>query len=398
MTATHTVSAPDPLVSPVSPSQRYLAVDVLRGLTIAFMIMVNNNGNEHAFWAMKHADWNGFTPTDLVFPTFLFLVGASIVFSTESRLARGVSRLTLFAHTVRRAVILYLLGLLVNSFPFFRLSTMRYYGVLHRIAICYLIIGTLYIFVRRREGSAAGQPTVADKVALLVACLVGYYLLMRFVPVPGFGVPGRDIPLLDHDRNLVAWLDRQIFSAPHLYEQTRDPEGLLSTLPALGTTLMGVLAGLFVRMKSFSDTQKALRLAAAGASSVIVGALWNVIFPINKKLWTSSFVLFAGGWSLLLLASFWYLVQVRGWRKGTWLFMVFGANSITAYVLSELIAPGFGNVMVAPHVSVLRWIDLRIEHVIAWPPLASLAYSVLYMLVCWLLVLPLFRKRIFIKI
>src|SRR3954462_11901252 len=133
-TATGTVSAPDPLVSPVSSSQRYLAVDLLRGLTIAFMILVNNNGGERAFAALKHAAWNGFTPTDLVFPTFLFLVGAAIVFSTESRLARGVTRAALFAHTVRRAIILYVLGLVVNSFPFFRLSTMRYYGVLHRIA------------------------------------------------------------------------------------------------------------------------------------------------------------------------------------------------------------------------------------------------------------------------
>ena len=241
----HTVSAPDPLVSSVSTGQRYLAVDVLRGLTIAFMIMVNNNGDERgAFWAMKHAAWNGFSPTDLVFPTFLFLVGAAIVFSTESRLARGVTRLSLFAHTVRRAIILFLLGLVVNSFPFFRLSTMRYYGVLPRIALCYLIIGTLYLVIRKPEGSAAGQPMVADKVGLLIACLLGYYLIMRFVPVPGFGLPGQDIPLLDRDANLVAWLDRHIFSARHLYEGTRDPEGLLSTIPALGTTLNGVLTGL----------------------------------------------------------------------------------------------------------------------------------------------------------
>src|SRR6201996_9202908 len=150
--ATHTVSAPDPLVSPVSSSKRYLAVDLLRGLTIAFMILVNDNGDERvAFWPLKHAAWNGFTPTDLVFPTFLFLVGASIVFSTESRLARGATRASLFAHTVRRSVIIFLLGLVVNSFPFFRLSTMRFYGVLPRIAICYLVIATLYIFIRRPD-------------------------------------------------------------------------------------------------------------------------------------------------------------------------------------------------------------------------------------------------------
>jgi predicted acyltransferase len=392
--ATRTVSAPDPLVSPVSSSKRYLAVDVLRGLTLMFMIMVNNNGGEQAFGAMKHAAWNGFTPTDLVFPTFLFLVGASIVFSTESRLARGVTRASLFAHTVRRAVIIFLLGLVVNSFPFFRLSTMRFYGVLPRIALCYLVIATLYIFIRRPDGT----PTVADKIGLLVACLLGYYILMRFVPVPGFGMPGHDIPLLDKDGNLTAWLDRQIFSARHLYEGTRDPEGLLSTIPAFGTTLIGLLTGLFLRTSKQADSRKALSLAIAGLSGVLLGFVWNPWFPINKKLWTSSFVLYAAGWSLLALAIFWFLVQVRGWRRGTGALLVFGTNAITAYVVSELFGPGLSYVMVAPHVNVWLWVYNRIAAVISSPPFAALAYSTFYMLLCWLIVLPLYRKKIFIKI
>jgi predicted acyltransferase len=395
--ATRTVSAPDPLISPVSTGKRYLAVDVLRGLTIAFMILVNDNGSDRAFGALKHAEWNGFTPTDLVFPTFLFLVGASIVFSTESRLSRGVTRASLFAHTVRRAIIIFLLGLVVNSAPFFRLSTMRYYGVLPRIALCYLIVATLYIFMRRPEGSAAGQPSVADKIGLLVACLLGYYILMRFVPVPGFGMPGRDVPFLDHDGNLVAWLDRQIFSAKHLYEHTRDPEGLLSTIPAIGTTLIGVLTGLFLR-SSRPDSRKALTLAVAGASGVILGLLWNPWFPINKKLWTSSYVLYAAGWSLLILAAFWFLVQVRGYRRGTGPLLVFGTNAITAYVISEVMADCLGNVRVGPHSNVLRWTAEHIAAVIPSPALGSLAYSLLYVLVCWLIVLPLYRKKIFIKI
>jgi predicted acyltransferase len=396
--ATRTVSAPDPLVSPVSSSQRYLAVDLLRGLTIAFMILVNDNGSERAFSALKHAEWNGFTPTDLVFPTFLFLVGASIVFSTESRLARGVTRASLFAHTVRRAIIIFLLGLVVNSAPFFRLSTMRYYGVLPRIAVCYLIVASLYIWIRRPAGSAAGQPLVADKVGLLIACLLGYYLLMRFVPVPGFGVPGRDVPFLDHDANIVAWLDRQIFSSRHLYEHTRDPEGLLSTIPALGTTLMGVLTGLFLRTPK-PDSRKALTLAIAGASSVLLGLIWNPWFPINKKLWTSSYVLYAAGWSLLILAVFWFFAQVRNYRRGTWILLVFGTNAITAYVISEVMADCLDNVRVGPHSNVLRWTAAHIAAVMpGWPALGSLAYSLLYVLVCWLLVLPLYRKKIFIKI
>jgi len=396
-TSLHTVSAPDPLVSSVSASKRYLAVDLLRGLTLAFMILVNDNGSERAFWALKHAHWNGFTPTDLVFPTFLFLVGASIVFSTESRLSRGVARASLVAHTVRRAVIIFVLGLVVNSAPFFHLSTMRYYGVLPRIALCYLVVGTLYILIRRPSGSAAGQPTVADKVVLFFACLAGYWILMRFVPVPGFGVPGRDIPLLDPDRNLVAWLDRHIFSAQHLYERVRDPEGLLSTLPAIGTTLLGTLTGLYLRGKD-SDTRKAVMLAVVGAIFVLLGWIWNPWFPINKKLWTSSFVLYAGGWSLLSLAVFWYLVQVKNWRRGTWPLLVFGMNAITSYVLSEVMASSLSSVKVGADSNVLRWTAEHIAGVIASPPWASLAYSLLYVLVCWLIMLPLYRKKIFIKI
>jgi predicted acyltransferase len=393
-TATRTVSAPDPLVSSVTSSKRYLAVDLLRGLTLMFMIMVNNNGGEQAFGAMKHAAWNGFTPTDLVFPTFLFLVGTSIVFSTESRLARGATRASLFAHTVRRAIIIFLLGLVVNSFPFFRLSTMRFYGVLPRIAVCYLVVASLYIWVRSR----AGQPTVADKIGLLVACLLGYYFMMRFVPIPGYGVPGRDVPFLDHDGNIVAWLDRQIFTAKHLYEGTRDPEGLLSTIPALGTTLIGLLTGLFLRSSTRSDSRKALGLAVAGVSGVLLGLLWNPWFPMNKKLWTSSFVLYAAGWSLLALAAFWFLVQVRGWRRGSSFLLVFGTNAITAYVVSELFGPALSYVMVAPHMNVWLWIYNRLAAVISSPPFAALAYSTFYMLLCWLIVLPLYRKKIFIKI
>ena len=397
--ATRTVSAPDSLFSAGLSSKRYLAVDLLRGLTIAFMILVNDNGSDRAFSALKHAAWNGFTPTDLVFPTFLFLVGASIVFSTESRLARGVTQASLFAHTVRRAIIIYLLGLVVNSAPFFRLSTMRYYGVLPRIALCYLVVASLYIWIRRPAASPAGEPTVWDKVGLLVACLVGYWILMRFVPVPGFGLPGRDVPLLDHDGNLVAWLDRQIFSAKHLYEGTRDPEGLISTIPAIGTTLIGVLTGLFLRSSRRSDSHKALGLAVAGVSGLILGQLWNPWFPINKKLWTSSYVFYAAGWSLLILAAFWFLVQVRKYTRGTWPLLVFGTNAIAAYVLSEVMADCLGKVRVGAHSNVLHW---TAEHIAAlmpsYPALGSLAYSLLYVLVCWLIVLPLYRKKIFIKI
>jgi len=377
---------------------RMLSVDVLRGLDIAFMILVNNNGDErHAFWALKHAAWNGFTPTDLVFPTFLFVVGISTVFSTASRVAQGASKASLFFHVLRRAVILFLFGQVVNNFPFFHLDTWRVYGVLPRIAICYLIVATFYLL----------SPGWRNKVAVAIAALVGYWILMRYVPVPGYGVPGRDIPLLDHDANIVAWLDRHIFSAPHLYERTRDPEGLLSTIPSLATALMGLLTGIWLRTGR-TLAEKTRGIAFAGLISVALGAIWNFSFPINKKLWTSSYVLFAGGLSLLLLALCMWIVDLRnqpgrsapGAKPSPWLrpLLVFGTNAIFAYVLSELLASALGSIHLGSGQNAEQWIYQGIHHVIASAPFASLAYSLAFVAVCWLPTYVLYRNKIFLKI
>src|SRR5271170_2253420 len=381
-----------------SKSARMISLDVLRGLDIGFMILVNNNADgQRAYWALKHAAWNGFTPTDLVFPTFLFLVGISTVFSTESRLARGESKQSLFLHTLRRTIILYLFGLVVNSFPYFNLHTMRFYGVLPRIAICYFVMATLYLI----------SPGWKDKVALLVAALIGYWLLMRFVPVPGYGLPGRDVPLLDHDGNLVAWLDRQIFSASHLYEGTRDPEGLLSTIPALGTALIGLLTGLWLRTSN-TLAQKARGIAIAGISGVVLGGLWNIWFPINKKLWTSSYVLFAAGLSLLLLALSIWIVDIRDQRKLNadparrnqefMPLLVFGVNAISAYILSELLSSVLDNIHPAPGINVTQWVYGALLHVIPDAAFASLLYSLAFVAVCWVPMYVLYRRRIFLKI
>lgn len=367
-------------------TKRILSLDVLRGITIAFMILVNNGG-EYAYWPLKHSDWNGWTPTDLVFPTFLFVVGTSIVFSTDARLARGAAKASLALHSLRRAIILFLLGLVVNGFPFFHLSTLRIYGVLQRIAICFLIGSLLYLWDRR----------ATSKITLLLICLVGYWVLMRFVPVPGFGVPGRDIPLLDKDANLVAWLDRHIFPARRLYEQVRDPEGLLSDIPALGTTLLGMLTGMWLKTQN-SVSRKCAGLLGGGVALIVLGELWNPWFPINKKLWTSSYVLFAAGVSLVCFAICYWAIEMRGWRKGwTYFWLVFGTNAITAYVVSELLAPGLYNIALAPRLSAGSEIYSGFQHIHP-PPIGALAYALAYVLVCWLIVWPLYVKRIFIKV
>ena len=396
-----TITANTPLVDPgrlitKTKPRRLLSLDLLRGLTIGFMILVNNSGSSSAYAQLQHSAWNGFTATDLVFPTFLFLVGISTVFSTESRLARGDSRKSLFLHTVRRAIILFLLGLLVNSFPQFHLHTLRIYGVLPRIAICYFVVATLYLF----------SPGWRSKVVLAVALLAGYWILMRFVPVPGFGIPGRDIPLLDHDRNLVAWLDRQIFSASHLYERTRDPEGLLSTLPALGTALIGMLTGCWLRTQR-SLTQKIRGIAIAGVSCVLLGELWNLSFPINKKLWTSSFVLFAAGCSLLLLALSVWMFDTRsdeegreGSRRSGFFtpLLVFGMNAITAYVFSELLSSAIGSIHIHPGLNLQQWLYRGVLGAVPYPAFAALLYSLGFVAVCWIPTYWLYRRRIFIKI
>lgn len=393
-----TTSPTSTIVSPsseVTSSGRLLSLDVLRGLTIAFMILVNNNGNEAAaYWPLKHAAWNGFTPTDLVFPTFLFLVGITTVFSIASRLAKGATRQSLFLHVVRRSIILYLLGLVVNSFPYFHLYTMRFYGVLPRIAICYLITASLYLI----------SPGWRSKMALVVAALVGYWIVMRFVPVPGYGVPVHDVPLLDRDANLTAWLDRQIFSAPHLYERTRDPEGLLSTLPAVATALLGLLTGIWLRTPR-TLAVKCIGIATAGLSGVLLGGLWNLSFPINKKLWTSSYVLFAGGLSLLLLALCLLIVDLReksptkpDHSRFLTLFFVFGTNAISAYVFSELLQSTLNSIHSRQNQNLQRVLYQSILHVVSDQAFASLLYSLGFVAICWLFISVLYRRRIFIRV
>jgi predicted acyltransferase len=235
---------------------------------------------------------------------------------------------------------------------------------------------------------------------VLVAALIGYWILMRWVPVPGLGLPGRDIPFLDKDANLVAWLDRHIFPG-RLYEGTRDPEGLISDLPALGTALLGVLTGIWLRSKH-SLKARAVGLAGGASACLAIGTIWAISFPLNKKLWTSSYVLVAAGISLAILALFFWAIEVSGWRgKWTAPWLIFGSNAIAAYIISELLGTALDLIAGWIHggpFGLTRWIFL---HWFAWIPdagLASFAYSVAYMAVCFIPVWILYRNRIFLKV
>jgi predicted acyltransferase len=379
--AATTTSAPA-----TTATSRVLSVDVARGITIAFMIMVNNNGAD-AYAPFRHSLWNGWTPTDLVFPTFVFLVGTSIVLAFTRRLERGDSKAAVARSIVRRTLILFALGLVVNGFPFFPLATLRIYGVLQRIALCYLAAGLFYLW--RRDA--------ATKIAAIVVLLTGYWILMRFVPVPGFGIPTHHIPLLDPDRNWVAWLDRKLLPG-RLYEGVRDPEGLLSTFPAIATALLGMLAGMWIRTNR-SRGKICAGLLAAGAVLIVLGELWNLSFPINKKLWTSSYVLFAGGCSLLLLGLLYWCIDIKGWRKAwsqPW--NVFGTNAIFAYMLSELLASTLWAVHVHPGIALWNWIYAPVFAPIHPAGIGSLLYSIAFTAVCWLATFPLWRRKIFLKV
>jgi predicted acyltransferase len=308
-----------------------------------------------------------------------------MAFSFSSRLQRGESRQHLVGHVLWRGLLLFALGLFLNGFPDqYHLASWRVYGVLQRIAICYVISAILCLYAGWRGW-----------ILTIVACLVGYWILMRFVPVPGFGVPTHDIPLLDPDRNLVAWLDRKLL-AGHLYDGTRDPEGVLSTIPALATSLLGLLTGQWLR-SARSARSKALGMALL--TGVVAGKILDLGFPINKKLWTSSYVIFTAGLALLCLALCYWVVDIRQWRAlWTKAFLVFGMNAIAAYVFAEMMSHWLDHVHLVGGLSWQEFIYQRVFVPVADPANASLLYALAYVLVCWTAMWVLYRKNIFLKI
>lgn len=392
--ATRALDAP-PAEQPAEAAQaapgRLLSVDVFRGLAVAGMLLVDYQGSGEAAYAqLKHAAWNGLTAADLVFPSFLFLVGVSVVMSISARLSRGQSRSEIVRHAALRAAILLVVGVLLNGPPAFDLATWRIYGVVQRIALCYLAVVVMELWLSRRA-----------IVGLLVACLVGYWALLRLVPVPGYGLPGRDVPFLDPAGNLTAWLDRALLTG-RLYDGPRDPEGLLSTLPSIGTALFGLLTGRWLLSTDAPAGVQAVRLLGAGLLGLAVGALWSLAFPFNKNLWTSSYVVFSAGAALVLLAAFYWVLEVKGWR-GRWTapFLVFGMNAILGYLLDMLIwlPMRYGHVTAADG-KAIPWRqainDCLLLHLSAAN--ASLAYAVFITLVCGMPLYPLYRQRLFVKI
>ncbi|MEO8431156.1 MAG: heparan-alpha-glucosaminide N-acetyltransferase domain-containing protein [Acidobacteriota bacterium] len=301
---------------------RLEALDVFRGATVAGMIVVNTPGDwNHVFAPLLHAEWHGWTPTDTIFPFFLFIVGVSIALSFGRRRTAG-SRRSLVLHTLKRAAVIFFLGLALNvlSFFLFHRRSVRIPGVLQRIGVCFFFAAAIYLLV--------GPRGLLPAAAVLLAV---YWALLTFVPVPG-GNTGR----LDLEGNLASWVDRAVLG-DHTWKHDPgwDPEGPLSTIPAIATTLLGIAAGELLRAAR-PAAWKLAALMAGGALALSLGLLWGVAFPINKNLWTSSYALFMPGLAAVVLALCIWLVDVRGWRGWGRPFVWLGRNAIAIFVLSTL--------------------------------------------------------------
>ncbi len=348
------------------------------------MILVNNPGSWNYVYApLQHAKWHGWTPTDLVFPFFLFIVGVSVSLSFSRRLEQYSEKRGLYSKIFKRSSILFALGLFLALFPRFDFANLRIPGVLQRIAICYFLASLLFL-----KTGTKGRSIIA------LSFLAIYWLAMKLVPVPGYG-PG----ILEYEGNLCGYIDSQLL-AGHLYKPDFDPEGILSTLPAISTALLGTLTGDWLR--SFrSVLQKTGGLFVGGIVLTLSGLLLHPLFPINKQLWTSTFVLFTAGAALLLLGGCYWLIEGLKLRNWAFPFLVFGTNAITVYVGSTLMVKLMALIRVTSNGSVLSLKAFIFNRLLApWAGnyFGSLVYPLVLILIWLGIMIPLYRKNIFIKI
>ena len=382
---------PGQAVTSGGPSERVGSLDVVRGVTIVAMILVNNAGDwDKTYWPLLHAEWNGCTPTDLVFPFFLFAVGVAIPYAFAGRLARsGGDRGPLHRQIVRRTVLLFALGLFLSWFPFYTVdwSSARIPGVLQRIAVVYLVAALAWLHLSSRS-----------RAVLALALLAAYWLAMVLVPVPGHGAGD-----LSPAGNLAGWLDHSLLGR-HTWKKAPgpgDPEGILSTVPAIVSAFAGLFAGDWLRSLRAAG-EKLRGLLLGGSLATVVGLALAPWMPLNKNLWTSTYVVFTAGLALLLLAGLYYLVDVEhrdGWARP---FSIFGTNAILAF---------FGSTLLAKILLLIRWPAASgttvtsqawlYRHLFdSWLPdyVGSLAWALVYLALWWRLLAVFYRRRIFLRI
>jgi predicted acyltransferase len=400
-------------VAPPAPTrERLLSLDVFRGITIAGMLLVNNPGTWSAiFPPLEHAEWNGWTPTDLIFPFFLFIVGITTHLSLSARRARGDDDSALVRQILRRGFVIYLLGFAMAMFPFYqwgaiasiphptawdrivyRIEHVRLLGVLPRIAIVYVCAALLTL-----------RTTLKQQVVIIASILLGYWFAMTLIPVPGENAIGAAL-LNTHDRNLAAWLDRLILTTNHTWtgSVTFDPEGPMSTIPAIATAMLGVIAGRWIAQKERPLLERLSALFAVGSIAMVVGLMWNWSFPINKNLWTSSYVVFTAGMACVTLATVSWIVDYAGVKWWTKPFVVYGVNPIVAFVGSGVLARLIYTLW---HVTYqgkpVALQDAIYQSVfLPWLPerVASLAFAISFVVLWYGILLVLYRRKIILKV
>lgn len=380
-----------------SPSSgRLTSLDVFRGATIAGMNLVNNPGDWGKIYApWKHAPWNGWTYTDTVFPFFLWIVGVAMTFSFAKRVERGDDKKKLFMHVVVRAAVIFGLGLFLSGFPFglafdhhFSLAAIRIPGVLQRIAVCYLISSAIFL-----------TTGISGQIRWIVSLLGVYWLAMKLIPVPGFGAG-----ILDPTGNLCWYIDSTVL-AGHTWSGAPvpgfDPEGLFSTLPAIATTLFGVLTGHFLRVNT-SQEEKTAWMFTTGSVLMLVGLIMDNWLPINKNLWTSSYSVFMAGLALACFAFCYWIIDVKGYKKWSKPFEIYGLNALTMFFLAGL----FGRLT-----AIIKWtgsdgavISLKSYYYrnlflsVADPMIASFLHSLFYVVGLFLIAYIMYRKKWFVRI
>lgn len=377
---------------------RLVSLDVFRGMTIAGMVLVNNPGTWSAIYSpLEHAEWNGWTPTDLVFPFFLFIVGVAITLALGKRVEQNGVTPDVYVKIFRRSALIFLLGLFLATFPFYNfskgewldLSTVRIMGVLQRIAVCYLVAALIFVNTNWKQ-----------QAIIALALMLVYWGLMTLIPVPGCEVTTFN----DKACNLAAYLDRTIIGEGHIWRSAKvyDPEGLLSTIPAIATTIAGILCGHWLRQKK-EDNDKVASMFFFGVVLVTIGWMWNFWFPINKSLWTSSYVVFTAGMALCFLGFCYWLIDIKGYRSWTKPFVIFGVNALALFVGSGLMARIMGLIRLqgaepGKDISLQGWIFNNVFLPFAEPINASLAYAICFILVWLFLMWLLYRKNIYIKV
>jgi len=381
--------------------QRLLSLDFFRGLTVAAMILVNNPGSwGHIYAPLEHATWNGCTPTDLVFPFFLWIVGVSIAFAMSSSKAEPATHQKTILKAIKRGLILYFLGFFLAIFGKIlnaiinhselleAFKTVRILGVLQRIGIVFIISSIVFL-----------KCSTKTLFKLFISILVVYWALMTFVPVPGTGYAN-----LEPETNLAAWIDRLILTESHTWasSKTWDPEGVLSTLPAVGTCIFGILTGIWMKRKDVDNATKVAWLFSAGIFSIILGLVWDLQFPINKALWTSSYVLYAGGLAATALALCYWIIDVQGYKKYTTPFVVYGVNAITVFFLAGLMPRVLGMIKFTntkgETTNILTWFYETCYTPYFSPINASLIWAISYVLGFYILLYWMYRKNIIIKV